>query len=213
MSSLAVGNVINCLLELNGITEAALAKAVNMPRATINKICSGKIQTPRADTLIMIANYFGITIDQLVGSVPLNRDRVIKFIQIPMLELDYISSLPRESKFESLGLLDYPNCLVLEASDKYLHNSKSLFAVKITSDAMIPYFDEKTTVIVDERAPVANRKYVLVRLADTSEVILRQIFIDGNSKILKPINSIFKTVELTANDLILGVVIQTKRDF
>lgn len=208
-----ISEVLSYLLERTQITEAKLARALDVPRATINKIHSGKILDPRSSTLNMIANYFGITIDQLIGKAPLYHDSLVKFVQVPVLSLD---TLKKSSQvLQNITFVNHDNWMLLEYDNAQNKSNEklNLFAIKVASDAMLPYFDDKTTAIIDILATVSNRKYVLAHIANTNEVVLRQIFIDGNTQVLKPINNIFEPIKLTANDKIIGVVVQTKRDF
>lgn len=54
------------LRKLNNITQAELADALGLKRATITQYESGRI-SPSKDILIKTANYFGVSIDELVG--------------------------------------------------------------------------------------------------------------------------------------------------
>ena len=209
---LTISDVLSHLLKNAQITEAKLAKALDVPRATINKIHSGKILDPRSSTLNMIANYFGVTIDQLIGRAPLYRASLVKFVQVPRLTLNQIKDI--NHVLSSITFVNHNDWMLLEYNNIQNKTSKfNLFAIKVESDAMLPYFDDKTTAIIDTLAKVCNRKYVLVHIANTNEIVLRQIFIDGNTQVLKPINDIFESIKLTADDTIIGVVVQTKRDF
>lgn len=207
---LTISEVLSHLLSVRGITESSLAKALSVPRATINKIRSGKIINPRSSTLSMIANYFDINVDQLIGVAPLLSDYELKFTQIPLINLEDAADIERTLK--NITFINHKHWTIIEWAEKS-KNKSGLFAIKIDSDSMLPYFDSKTTVIIDTNALVANRKYILVRISSTDDVLLRQIFIDGNTQILKPINPIFKPIELTNDDSIIGVVIQAKREF
>ena len=206
-----ISEVLSNLLERSQITEAALARALNIPRATINKIHAGKILDPRSSTLNMIASYFGITLDQLIGKAPLFNEVLVKFVQVPMISIDAIKS--SNQILQNINFINHNSWVLIEYDNKLENERLNLFAIKTESDAMLPYFDEKTTIIIDVLAKIENRKYVLAYIKSIDDVILRQIFIDGTTKILKPINSIFEQTKLTPHDRIIGVVVQTKRDF
>lgn len=53
--------------------------------------------------------------------------------------------------------------------------------------------------------------YLLVK--KTNCAVIRQIFIDEKDSVLKPLNYDFKTIQLTTKDQIIGVIIQTHRNF
>ena len=71
LSVSSVSHVLAELLQQTHINESELARRVNLPKATINRITSGRTPDPRASTLIAIAEYFNISVDQLMGKKPL----------------------------------------------------------------------------------------------------------------------------------------------
>lgn len=67
-----VCNILVSLLEQAHLNEAELARRTNLPKATINRITSGRTPDPRSSTLIPIAEYFHISVDQLMGKKPMS---------------------------------------------------------------------------------------------------------------------------------------------
>jgi transcriptional regulator with XRE-family HTH domain len=49
------------------ISGSDLARQLNIPPPSINRILSGHTADPRCSTLILLADYFDISIDQLLG--------------------------------------------------------------------------------------------------------------------------------------------------
>ncbi len=210
-STIAIGKILSVLLEKTQITEAHLARMIGMPRATINKIHSGKILDPKSSTLNLIANYFGITVDQLIGNTPLLSNNVKKFIHIPVINPQDL--IFPQHIFNKINFTNHNNWMLFGDQNRLNNNSISIFATILKSDAMLPYFDDKTTLIIDRLLPIINRKYVLAYIMNNNEVVLRQIFIDGSKQILKPLNQKFETLEITASDRIIGTLVQTKKEF
>ena len=54
------------------VTEAEVSRRTHVPQPTIHKILSGKTTDPRASTLKSLADYFKISIDELVTGVEIN---------------------------------------------------------------------------------------------------------------------------------------------
>jgi len=77
----------NLLKLMDGMSEAKLAKAVSVPKATINRIISGRTPDPRAGTLLPIAQYFGVTLEQLLGIVPLPDSLPLEAIRVEEITL------------------------------------------------------------------------------------------------------------------------------
>ncbi len=142
-ASIAIADILSVLIDKAKITEAHLARMVGMPRATINKIRSGKIINPKSSTLTLIAQYFNITVDQLIGNAPLVNDRIKKFTHIPIVSPSDLK-VPQYI-FNKINFINYDNWILLEDNNEQDRNSFNLFATKIKGDAMLPYFDERTT--------------------------------------------------------------------
>jgi len=56
------------LMKREGISQSALSRATGVPQPTINRILSQVTQDPRRDSMISIANYFGVAVESLYGS-------------------------------------------------------------------------------------------------------------------------------------------------
>lgn len=55
------------LMKARGISDNELARALFMPQPTISRIASGVTKEPKEKTLRAVADYFGVTTDQLRG--------------------------------------------------------------------------------------------------------------------------------------------------
>lgn len=73
MSSTNLGKRIKKFRSGLNISQDQLAKKANIPFSTLVKVEAGYTANPSMDTLIKIADAFGIDLDELVG-----RDRNIK---------------------------------------------------------------------------------------------------------------------------------------
>ena len=60
------------LMKREGISQSGLSRATGVPQPTINRILSQVTQDPRRDSMVSIANYFGVPIDSLY-STPSNQ--------------------------------------------------------------------------------------------------------------------------------------------
>ena len=56
------------LMKQEGISQSGLSRATGVPQPTINRILSQVTQDPRRDSMISIANYFGVPLESLYGS-------------------------------------------------------------------------------------------------------------------------------------------------
>lgn len=61
----AFGKMLRKLIEEHGTTQADLSRATGIKKQNISLICNGKTQYPTIQTCKLIADYFGITLDEL----------------------------------------------------------------------------------------------------------------------------------------------------
>lgn len=205
--TISLSEILRGLISESGISEAELARKIKIPTATLNKLKTGKIDDPRSSTLKIIANYFNLSIDQLLGNAPVAKNKTVSQLHVPMLSYDQAV----ETDIKSLSISNHKDWVSFDASS--YSSKQNLFALRATGSAMTPVFDEGTVIIIDREADVTNFRYVLVYLADSGSTVLRQILLDGNVKIIKPINSAFEAIKLTAADVIIGVVIYSIRKY
>ena len=203
-----IKQVLSFLISESGLSELELSRRMQIPAASINKLKSGRVQDPQSSTLIAIANYFNISVDQLLGNAPLNQYSIKQVDYIPLLDSKNILS----TNIAELTYTNYSRWIPfnLEPGTNINH---SIFALKITNNTMSPYLDENSIVIVDSSMPVSNGNYALLYIAEDQNIVLRQIFFDGVTKIAKPVNEVFSTFTLTPNDKILGVIRYSLRQF
>ena len=200
------------LIDQFNITEAELARAIKLPRATINRIKSGKIVDPRSSTLTLISDYFNVSIDQLLGHKPLSfhSTQEANIIRVPLLQWEQLQSA---KKTTGCPIDDKAHKEWIHFECENENHADSLFALKIEGDAMWPYFDDKSIIFIDTQLEAQNRSFVVAYIASSDEVILRQLLIDGKSKILNPLNTAFSSIKLDADDRLIGVVAHVKKSF
>jgi phage repressor protein C with HTH and peptisase S24 domain len=65
MSSNRVQQHLRTLMQQHGLGETALARETGVPQSTIHRVLSERSLDPRDSTLLPLARYFGITVEQL----------------------------------------------------------------------------------------------------------------------------------------------------
>lgn len=207
---LEVNNVLTFLIKKAHISEAELAREINIPRATINRLVSGRTPDPRASTLNAIAGYFNISVDQLIGKQPL-MDKSQDIISttntlIPIIELEesldwekIISHITPSNHLDFIGI-DHSTCL-------------GKFAIRVKGESMWPQFQPDNVLIISTEKKTKNRDFVIAYISKSNETVFRQMIIDGNYKFLNAINNIFPTITFEPGDRLIGTVIQTRRNY
>ena len=208
---LDISNVLNSLLKNAKLSEAELSRKVGLPRATINRLVSGKTPDPRASTLNVIAQYFNVSVDQLLGISPIvsyenSLTNVTTLTSIPIIEWDY--------------LLDWEN-IIKTIKPKKLHDwvtidssiDEGKFALRVKGESMWPQFQEDTILIINTEKDYKNRDFVIAHIASQDEIVFRQLLIENKYMFLRAINSIFPAIRFQNRDKIIGSVIQVRKNY
>jgi|GEM_PF-732050 len=205
------GKVLRQLIDEHGITVTELARRTGLVQPVVYRMASGETINPKIDTLIPLAKYFKITIDQLVGQNP---DVVIaqqlkmgsEAIRLPILSWQEASR--------------WPNITTKEKAQKYIYTntvvSANSFALIIKDSAMSPNFPEHSVIIVDNQITPKNKQFAVVHVKKRKESICRQVLLDGNDIYLKPLNPDFSVIQLKKFDeyqfigAVVEVIVNTK---
>ncbi len=210
-AALKISNILNYLLEKAHISEAKLARQINVPRATINRLVSGRTPDPRASTLSAIAHYFNVSVDQLLGKQPLfldNKKTLIttQHVSIPIIDLD--DSKNWQGVIGKLRPDTHHDWIMIDPS---IDDAK--FAIRVHGESMWPQFQTNTILIISPEKTAKNRDFVIAYVKKNNEMVLRQYIVEDRYKFLKAINHIFPTITFMDSDKIIGVVIQTRQDY
>jgi SOS-response transcriptional repressor LexA len=210
-ATLDISNILTYLLKQAKISEAELSRKINLPRATINRLVSGKTPDPRASTLNAISQYFNVSVDQLLGIQPLilNEDSsILSNVQscIPILEWNETSTW--EETVNNIKPDGHYDWVMVDPSI-----DEGKFALRVKGEAMWPQFQENTILIINTIKEAKNRDFVIAYLKQSDEIIFRQLLIENKYKFLKAINNIFPSIKLEENDKIIGIVIQVRKNY
>ncbi len=200
--------IIKQLLFTNDITEAELARKTEMPPATLNKLKTGTIKDPQLSSLIPIANYFNVSVDELVGIKPLhdkNYSTDNNVLKIPLLKFEDLQSYQINDLISKVNKDSY---VIVDFENESIDNKEKLFAMNFIGAAMYPEFRDKSLIVYSAAKKPQNADFVLAYIQSSNIFVLRQIFIDAHSTILKPINPNFSIIQMGYNDYIVGVVVR-----
>lgn len=189
------------------ISEYELARRSGIPQPMINKILNGKNTNPKISTLKPLADYFMVTLSQLLGEVELSTVSTL----MPINEYHHgIKEIPLKQWENLKGQKnDKPETMILTESDV----SDNGFAVKIQDNSMSPKFRLGSIIIIDPNVEAKHKDYVLVSMGTDKHTSLRQIIFENDHFFLKcinPSNPIDKKVLLEKNDAIIGVMIESR---
>lgn len=186
---------------------ADLAREVDMPQPTIHRIVTGKSTRPYKSSLKPIADYFSLSVDQLVGELPISNASTVTNIKQPQ----QIPVIPLEKTMA-------PTEVLPEEIDEFVIISpfanENSFAVELNDSSMEPQFTKHTILILDPDIEPTDRCFVLVKIHDHDLPVFRQMISDGEYQYLKPLNpdlNLFKMRILEQSDTILGVLTESRK--
>jgi SOS-response transcriptional repressor LexA len=203
--------ILKSLMMELGINESELSRRTGVGQPVVHRICSGETDNPKVATLSPIANFFAISISQLIGDEPLPANRIPGtfnpdakgWTQIPLLTWEQVLEWPTLSSVST--------ALPTVSTDIAL--GQDAYAVTVRDTTMEPRFPEGTVLLIDPQLSPKNRDFAIIHLEGTAVPSFKQILIDSNHFYLKPLNPDFKTLLLEQPYKFLGVMVQSRMYF
>lgn len=211
MKTSSMSKILKGLMAELGINESELARRTGIGQPVVHRICSGETDNPKVATLSPIANFFAISISQLIGDEPLPVDRipgtfnpdVQGWRQIPLLNWEQVLHWP------NLNQKSAP----LPTISTDIELGQHAYAVSARDTTMEPRFPEGTILLIDPDLKPNNLDFAIIHIDGHDLPNFKQILIDGSHTILKPLNTDFKTLLLDKPHKFLGVMVQSRMDF
>lgn len=206
-----LSTILKALMAEIRINESELARRTGIGQPVIHRIASGETDNPKVGTLSPIANFFAVSISQLIGDEPLPPNRIpgtfnpgiTGWTQVPLLTWEQVPQWPH------LSGQTKPTQTVSTDIDV----SDDTYALIIKDTTMEPRFPEGTVIILDPTIQPVDRDFAVVQIEGQHSLHFKQVLIDGDTIYLKPLNSDFKTIVLDKKHNFLGVMVQSRMDF
>lgn len=187
----------------DGLTEAELSRRTNLPQTTLHRILTGETASPRGKSLQAIANYFRLSINDLLTSP------------------DSVSSKNQQHK---VRILDWSNGCLSNTEDAMTSEtvltdadvSKSSFALRMNDSSMDLQFPEGSLLIFDPQRKPQDRCFALVFAEKEDTYFFRQLLCSGSDRYLKSLSPDLASVplrKLEKNDKVIGVLVQAKMEY
>ena len=192
------------------LSENELARRTGVSQQIINRILSGENKNPKIATLKPIANYFMISVSQLIAEEPLPPETKLNsqhlgWHEIPLIEWDRVAGI-KDKEFFSM-----PHQMIVVD----IEPSNNIFAVKMPDSSMEPKFSVGTLLIFDLNKAPTTGDFVLVSLSNHS-LLIRQVYLKTNIAYIKCLNpkySDYKLTPIEQNYKFLGTLIQSRTDY
>lgn len=208
-----LSKILKKLLFDKGMKPIDLAREVNIPPPTIHRLVTGKSTRPYKSSLAPIAEYFSISIGELIGDKALadNQSTHSAVIKPAPQGIHYLPLIPWENLNEMINHLNLVKEVPFAGSI-----SEESYATILNDSSMEPLFPRGSMLLFDPGRAYRDRSYVLVKLHETSTPVFRQLILDLDQKYLKPLNpdlTTFKMRLLGENDTIHAVLVEARQAY
>lgn len=195
--------VIKELMQSEGLTEAELSRRTNLPQTTLHRILTGETSSPRGKSLQAIANYFSLSINELLTS-PTPASAKNKQYKIRILDW-------------SKGCLgNIESAITAKTVITDADVSQASFALHMNDSSMDMQFPQGSLLIFDPQRKPNDRCFVLAYTDKEETYFFRQLVCSGSERYLKSLSPDLASVplrKLEKKDKILGVLVQTKIEY
>jgi SOS-response transcriptional repressor LexA len=207
----SLSKILNKLLFEKNIKPAELARLTKIPQPTIHRLVAGTSLRPHLASLKPIADFFSITIEQLIGKKPipwLQRNNIPNIKILPLLNWNNIEAWNK-------GSITEQHRGDLEEVYSEVHVGNKAFGLTIKDASMEPVFSIGSIIIIDPEKPIRDRGFILVQLNGRPEPVLRQLIIDAGDYYIKAISPALesKMHKMADHDKIIGILVQSRRNF
>jgi len=199
-------HILMSLLERRRMNEAELSRQTGISPATIHRLISGASPDVRISTLRAIADFFHISIGQLIGSEPIDilEDGATshkKVLKLPLIPWD------KADKWHQLISNYIPTnwsywTTVLEPI------SSNCFGLCVDSPNLPPPFMANSILVVDPSAQPKDGDYVIVQEINDGSIMPKRVMYEGSKPWLMSLRKNLPASPLNKEYIICGVVIQ-----
>lgn len=211
--------VLRQLMSCSGLSANALAKHLDLPPPTVNRLITGEVQDPRLSTLTGIANYFGVSLDQLVGRLELekpfkNTNSEIQLVARPPMSIPILTIAQAVNYQKFISAPD--NWLPWQSQSTKQEDIKKdrIFAVAIRNNLYEPLFAQGSYLIVNPAITLSSGDYILLNFGNDPVSVIKKYVAEGNYKYLYSLKPDMKTIAYNVNECtILGVITELYMNF
>lgn len=190
-------------MKLNNKSQADLSKDLNLPFTTISNWYRG-IRYPRPDKMQLLADYFGIRMEELISNSINNSG-----IKIPILGT-VIAGIPVTAVEDIIGYE--------EISEK-MARCGDYFALEIKGDSMEPKMSKGDIVIVKQQNTVENGQIAIVLVNGDEATVKKVRFRDNGIELIAFNSYVYEPHFYSAKEIeelpvkIIGRVVELRAKF
>ncbi|MEO8400312.1 MAG: helix-turn-helix transcriptional regulator [Gammaproteobacteria bacterium] len=197
---------LNLLMAEMHISADELGRRTGLPASTIKKIRNRYNPNPTLTTLLPLAEFFSITLGQLVGNEPLSEIRIKGAYRenpqtihhIPILSWEEVTSWPNTNAQRN-------NTVTTE-----FEYHRDAFALVVEEDDW-ENLAVGTALLIDPSLTAEHRDFIITRKEGQNIPSLKQVLFDEGQMYLKPVVQGYNISIFTPEHKILGIVVEYKK--
>lgn len=204
-------NLQTLMVRHGNLSVSDLAKATMLPQPTLHQLYSGTTENPRKKTLAVLADFFSVTSNQLLGIEPLpgNLSKRIKqqlnIHTTPILTFKDLFHWPDDIDFENKKEIILEN-----------NSNPSTFAIEMIGSSMEPVFPDGCLLIFDASKLPQDRDCVIIYLKASNQFSFKRLLRDGNAEYVKSINPELDDLTITKvseDDRLIATLLEARIKF
>ncbi len=212
--NLTTSQILKRLMFHRGIRTTELARRIGLKQPTVHRIVEGVSPTPHQSSLVPLAEFFGITVEQLRGEEPLPWTLYDTW----GLHGQDMAPVPVITWEDAVSWPQNPN------QDQARHEpilmprpvNENVFALVMEDSSMSPQFPKGTVLVIDPKKSYKDRSYVLIKMKDHTRAVFRQLLLDARQYYLKCLSPDLDGVRaepLSEETQICGTLIQARLNY
>jgi SOS-response transcriptional repressor LexA len=198
---------LNLLMSEANISADELGRRTGIPSSTIKKIRNRYNPNPTLTTLQPLAQYFVVTLSQLVGDEPIPETRIKGAYQLSIEQLHQLPLISWEEAIHWPSTINQTHSTIA-TENGYSSNAYAL----IVEDENWENLVRGTALLVDPKLEAEHRDFIIVHKLGQKTPALKQALFDDGQIYLKPVTDEYQTSILTQVHKILGIVVEYKKN-
>jgi len=201
---------LSILLKQHHLNISQISQQLNIPAMTIRRLLSGETEDPRLSTLKLIADYFHVSIDFLIGadsgSFLLSKQNNQSYL-IPKISWDLLPMIKMtDNNHDLFKTATEWESISLDPEDAI---STRVFALE-SKPSMVPRFPRGTVFIINPEKTAKDGDIVLIQFKKNNDYAMKELVIDLPELRLAPLVTNSHPIDLQQDlHVIVGVIILT----
>lgn len=202
--------VLGKLIDTKGLRVSQIARKIQVPETTIRYVLYGISKRPSVELLKKLADYFGVTIEYLIGKEKdnvkkdttdlLQNNSIIK--KVPLLDIDHVKQwVANQKSFDPLLVKSWV------VVDENLHSGS--FA--ICFDRAIKGLFYENSVLLTASNQIINPGDYVIASVNKKKTTIKRVWKEQEEYYLESVGTREVMEKITSKDAIFGKVIEIRR--